>query len=295
MTMAWRLYGMRGWLLALGWMIAPVVANGAPAPRQVRSHTEDRNRLWTLIHDECVPAASRHRYPPSPCVEVDAPHGADGYAVFKDRAGRYQYLVLPVARIMGIESPALWAPDAPNYFADAWATRFYVEAALHTAQPRDVLSLVVNSAEGRSQDQLHIHVDCIRPDVHRILQRLLPTISGQWHPLSESLPPHRHAYQAMWVDGQTLSVNPFKILANALSAGDPMALHSLIVVGAYSGKGKPGFILLSGHADRTRGDHASGDELQDLDCALATHPAHGIGGEITPSEEAYPRHHLGTI
>lgn len=177
-----------------------------------------------------------------------------------DRAGRYQYLVLPLARVSGIESPALQAPDAPNYFADAWAARFYVEAALHASLPRDSLSLVVNSAPGRSQDQSHIHVDCIRPDVRATLRHLLPAITEQWHPLSDPLPPHRHDYQARWVDGETLAVDPFKVLAEALPHGDTMASHSLVVVGAYSPDGHPGFILLSGHADPAQGDRGSGDE-----------------------------------
>ena len=114
-----------GWLLALGWAIAPAAARDASAPSKVRPGVENRNRLWALVHDGCVPAAARNRYPPFPCVEVDtATHGgAAGYAVLKDRAGRYQYLVLPLARVRGIESPALQAPGAPNYFADAWTAR----------------------------------------------------------------------------------------------------------------------------------------------------------------------------
>lgn len=227
---------------------------------------EDRNRLWMLVHDGCAPAAARGIYPPSPCAEVDASHG---YAVFKDRVGRYQYLLLPLARIRGIESPALLAPDAPNYFADAWVARLYVETALHAAQPRDVLSLAVNSAHGRSQDQLHIHIDCIRADVHAALQRLLPTITGHWHPLSRPLPPYQHVYQAMWVDGEALSINPFKALASTLPAGESMASHSLAVVGADSPEGKPGFILLSGHAGPLHEGGGSAEELQDIDCATA--------------------------
>jgi len=209
-----------------------------------------------------------------PCAEVDARGGtAHGYAVLKDRAGRYQYLLLPLARITGIESPALRASDAPHYFADAWAARLYVEAALHAAQPRGVLSLAVNAAVGRSQDQLHIHIDCIRPDVHAALQRLLPTITRQWRQLDDPLPPHRHSYQARWIDGEPLAVDPFRALAEALPVGDSMASHSLLVVDAYSPAGMPGFILLSGHADPAHGDRGSAEELQDLDCAIAARPA----------------------
>jgi CDP-diacylglycerol pyrophosphatase len=275
MTAAGRLRRTCRWLLALGMAVAPATARSASAPAATHPPPEDRHRLWMLVHDECAPAAARHRHPPLPCAEVDITHrGASGYAVLKDRAGRYQYLVLPLARITGIESPALLAPGAPNYFADAWTARLYVEAALHAAQPRDALGLVVNSSQGRSQDQLHIHVDCIRPDVHAALLRLRPVVTGRWRPLPAPLPPNGHAYSARWVDGETLAIDPFKSLAAALPAGDAMARHSLIVVGARSASGKPGFILLSGRVDRRRGDRGNGDELQDLACSIAQRPAH---------------------
>ena len=95
------------------------------------------NILWQLVHDGCAPAARNHQYPPKPCVEVSAPSGRfeRGYAVLKDIRGRSQYLVLPLTRITGIGSPSVRQADAPNYFADAWAARLYVDAALHNALP----------------------------------------------------------------------------------------------------------------------------------------------------------------
>jgi CDP-diacylglycerol pyrophosphatase len=51
-----------------------------------------------------------------------------------------------------------------------------------------------------------------------------------------------------------------------------MASHSLVVVGAYSPQGTPGFILLSGHVDATHGDRGNADDLQDIDCAMAVRP-----------------------
>lgn len=227
-----------------------------------------------MIHDHCGPAARHGTYPPAPCAEViDAATPKRGYVVLKDRVGRSQYLVIPLARIPGIESPALLAPDAPNYFADAWAARLYVEAALHRPLPRDALILAVNSAHGRTQDQLHIHVDCIRADVRNVLARELPSISTPWRTLEQPLPPNAHTYRARWIDGETLAANPFRLLHDALPKDDRMAKHSLVVVGARSTSGEPGFILLSGRADASTGDRGSGDELQDHDCAIAQRAA----------------------
>lgn len=211
----------------------------------------------------------RKQYPPSPCAEVSAPpeHFDLGYAVFKDRAGRYQYLVLPLRRITGIGSPFLLGPDAPNYFADAWTARLYVEAALHKQVPRYDLSLAVNSRYGRTQNQLHIHVDCIRPDVHAVLHRILPDIAGEWKPLPVSL--RGHVYLAKWVDGVTLPVNPFRSLAAELPAGASMAQYGLAMVGAYSPTQKPGFVLLATRADLARRNYGSAEELQDHACTIA--------------------------
>jgi CDP-diacylglycerol pyrophosphatase len=236
-----------------------------------KANPEPRDRLWRQVHDSCAPAAAQGNYPPLPCTEVDATRD---YAVLKDRKGRFQYLVLPLARISGIESPALLAPGTPNYFADAWNARLYVEAAVHHPLPRDALVLIVNSAHGRSQDQLHIHVGCIRPDVRDALRHLLPTLGKHWHSLGQPLPPDAANYLAKWVPGESLSVDPIKSLAAALPTGDRMALHSLAVAGARSVDGTPGFILLSAHVDAANGAPGNSDALQDLDCAIAADSAH---------------------
>ncbi|MDA3913898.1 CDP-diacylglycerol diphosphatase [Oleiagrimonas sp.] len=253
-------------------LLVPIAGTATPW----RHAHADPNVLWHFVHDQCAPKASRGVYPPLPCVEVNLPHNTQqGYVVFKDRAGRYQYLVLPLAHITGIESPELVAPDAPDYVADAWTARMYVEAALHKRVPRDMLGLVVNSARGRSQNQLHIHIDCIAPAVHAELQRLQPGITRHWAMLPIHLPDSMHgrAYMARWIAGATLTVNPFRLLAHALRTGDSMANHSLVVVGARDKQGRPGFILLSTRADPATGNNGNSDNLQDTTCTLASPPS----------------------
>lgn len=229
------------------------------------------NVLWRLVHKGCAPAARHHHYPPRPCAEVWAPpgHFERGYAVLKDIRGRYQYLVLPLARITGIESATLLQPDAPNYFADAWAARLYVAAALHRLVPRDDLSLAVNSEFGRTQNQLHIHVDCIRPGVQRILQRLRARITHRWQPLPQRLMGHR--YLARWVGGRSLAIDPFRALAQALPKGARMGWYGLAVVGAVSPSGRPGFILLATRANMATANRASTEGLQDRACTVVKH------------------------
>jgi len=252
---------------------------------------EDRDALWKKMDQVCVPVAAPGAHPPSPCIRVPGNGAHGGYAIFKDQAGRYQYLVIPLERISGVEDPALQAKRTPNYFARAWDARSYVEAALHGRRPRDQLMLAVNSRYGRSQDQLHIHIDCVRTDVHQVLQRLLPAVGKQWRKLPQPLPPSGHVYDARWVDGESLSVDPFKSLAAALPAGDAMDRHGLAVVGARSPDGRPGFILLSIKATFDHGNRGSAEELEDHECAIAAEPTHTdtftslLGKNHEPSHE----------
>ena len=138
-----------------------------------------------------------------PCALVDLREGdAKGYVVLKDAVGATQSLLIPTAPVSGIESALLLAPQAPNYFADAWRERIYTERAAQHPLPCQTISLAINSAFGRSQNQLHIHIDCIRTDVRAVLQRQLAVIGDSWAPLSEPLIGHN--YRAMRVQADAL-------------------------------------------------------------------------------------------
>lgn len=260
-----------GFTLVLAGLSQAVIADN---PSRESDGTRDRNALWKKVGRVCVPAAISGAHPPSPCIKVPGQGGHGGYVILKDQVGRYQYLVIPLDRISGVEDPALQADRVPNYFARAWDAKRYVEAALHGRRPRDQLMLAVNSRYGRSQDQLHIHIDCVRTDVHEVLQRLLPTLGDQWQKLVRPLPPFGHVYDARWVDGASLSVDPFKSLAATLPAGDAMDFHGLAVVGARSPDGRPGFILLSIKASLDQGNRGSAEELEDHQCAIAGESLH---------------------
>ena len=144
--------------------------------------------LWFIVHDECVSDQLQNQ-DPKPCVQVNLRDGIEkGFAILKDIRGATQVLLIPTARVPGIESPMILAPDAPNYFADAWEARTYIDEALHRTLPRDDFGLAINSAANRSQDQLHIHVDCIRPDVHEALREREASIGNRWAPLMSLYP-----------------------------------------------------------------------------------------------------------
>ena len=220
--------------------------------------------LWRIVHDECVPNQIDH-HDPSPCTLVDL---AGGYVVLKDRVGATQFLVLPTARITGIESAILLTPRAIGYMQDAWSARRFVQARAPAQLMRSDLSLAVNSIYGRSQNQLHIHVDCLRADVRDALARHRAAIGDTWQPFPVALAGHDYIARRLVIpdlDG----VNPFRTLADQVpEAHANMGAYTLVVAGATFA-GKPGFILLADHADLARGDVANGESLQDHSCTVA--------------------------
>lgn len=224
--------------------------------------------LWHIVHDQCVPD-QRQSSRPAPCIEVSLGQGVErGYAVLKDRDGAEQYLVMPTIDVTGIEDARLLARGAPNYFADAWRARTYVDARIGKTMPRQDMAVSVNSPYGRSQDLLHLHVDCLTPRSVAALTADLPRIGARW--TSARFIFEGHPYHAIRLDGDTPTADPFRVLADGMpGASKDMAAWTLILAGATFPGGKPGFVLLAGRADPTHGDFASGEELQDHDCAIA--------------------------
>jgi CDP-diacylglycerol pyrophosphatase len=174
------LIGDARWVaVALGLSVALLSGDAA-------AQASNPNVLWQIVHGQCVPD-QQQQHDPKPCAKVDL---SGGFAVLKDISGASQYLLIPTAQIGGIEDPALLAPLAHNYFADAWQARGFVEKALGRTMPRDTLSLAINSASGRTQDQFHIHIDCIRADVRDTLLRERSNIGWRWTVLKTPLAGH---------------------------------------------------------------------------------------------------------
>ena len=171
--------------------------------------------LWQIVHGQCVPDQVTSGKP-DPCAEVVlVPDEANGHAVLKDRDGATQYLVMPTSLITGIEDARLRAPGATNYFAPAWGVRKLVEARLGAALAREDVSIAVNSIYGRTQDLLHLHVDCIRTDVRDALARAAPRIGYDWSRAPMTLA--GHPYRVVRVDGDDMpEADPSDRLARGL-------------------------------------------------------------------------------
>jgi CDP-diacylglycerol pyrophosphatase len=226
----------------------------------------DRLTLWNIVHGQCAVHAEAGQGP-APCERIDLAHGDDqGVALLKDRVGIAQFLAIPTRRVTGIEDPFVLDPAAPNYFAFAWGARDALAARLGRALPREDVSIAINSSFARSQDQLHLHLDCLDPEVAATLAGNLDSLDDVWRPMAEPL--KGRVYWARRVLSDDLAdVRPLVLLADgAPDAKAHMADESLIAIGATFA-GKPGFALLADRAELTQGGHA--EDLQDHDCAVA--------------------------
>ena len=132
--------------------------------------------------------------------------------------------------------------------------------------PREAVALAINSRWARSQQQFHIHVDCLRPEVAEALRAERETLDGTWRAVP--LPPGGRTYLARRLDFADLAdAEPIKLLAEGVDgAKADMGAWSLAAVGADF-DGKPGFVLLANAFSLAGGGHA--EDLQDHDCAIA--------------------------
>jgi CDP-diacylglycerol pyrophosphatase len=229
------------------------------------SAAEHRNALWrveqTCLVDYKVTGAS------FPCLKVDLSGGIErGYVVLRPPFGTPDTILSPTKKIAGIEDPSLQAVDAPNYFEDAWNARTFLSDK--TARPlgRDDVGLAVNSQYARTQDQLHIHLDCISRDVKKTLQAIQPRLSqSRWVRLSE--PIRGQLYWARRIAQESLAgINPFRIVAQGIpSANKNMGRLTIVVVGTVSIEGGGAFILLAAASEF---DPPAGDDLLDHSCSM---------------------------
>src|SRR5579862_2608955 len=172
----------------------------------------DPDALWKIVSEKCVPNEQQHGQP-APCAAVDLGDGSHGgYVVLKDLVGDTQYLLMPAAKVTGIEDPQILAPGAPNYFADAWAERQFTVTAAKRDLPRDDLSLAINSVYGRTQNQLHIHIDCVTPAVRDALAKNIAALGDKWASFPVKLAGHEYRAMRLGQDGLD-RVNVFQRIA----------------------------------------------------------------------------------
>ncbi len=200
--------------------------------------------LWILVNARC-----NQGWAPLPLIQCFPERGE---ALLRDQCGGTRFLLVALARRTGVESPELLRDDEPDYFADAWIERERVIAASdRRAAGSDELGLAINSRWGRSEDQLHIHIDFVRPDVRAAIK--------QWEREGDARAPIEifgHAYRIVHQAGFGRPT-PFQ---QAAATGDALAQRERQTIAAV-GDGASGIYLLFGQADPGGPDRGHGEEI----------------------------------
>jgi CDP-diacylglycerol pyrophosphatase len=216
-----------------------------------------RDGLWRVVHGVCSPI-SRFTGLPTPCLAVDHERG---FATVRAPDEATHIIITPLVRVAGVESPSLLRKGAPNYWADAWSERHWVEEAAGRPLDWSDIGMAINSRAGRSQDQLHIHVDCVIPQLKPELARAARGRKG-WFELD--LRPWSGRYHARWLSAKELDRNIFRMTALEIAHGrDNMAGETIAVIGLDEPRSGRGFVLLAAND----GGHA--EDLLDHQCHLA--------------------------
>lgn len=202
------------------------------------------NTLWLLVDAGC-----NQGWAPVPYLHCYPEHGD---AVLKDRCGATHFLLIPLARRTGVESPELLRDDEPDYFGDAWAARDRVIDASGRSEVRaDELGLAINSRWGRSQGQLHIHIDFVRAEVRDAI--------AQWQRQGASAPSlslFGHTYRIVHV-ATLRQPSPFQRAAAATDTLQQREMNTIAVIGDSSS----GFTVLFGRADPNGTDRGHSEEI----------------------------------
>lgn len=240
---------MRAGAQALSWVLCLALGLGGCA----RNPEPADLAIWRIVDQGCnggQAAAGQAVQRPRRDLQCDT---ARGYAILKDRCGATHFLLIPTMRRLGVESPELQAAEEPNYFALAWEQRDRSVAALGGAAPADAdVALAINSRYGRSQTQLHIHIDFLRPQVRAALRTLTVPVGAH---TTIDLMGHHYRVDHL----ESLASSAFVQAAREWGAQTLEERARLTLAVAADGAG--GFFLLSDRADLASLDRGHAEEL----------------------------------
>ena len=199
-----------------------------------------RMYLWNKVVQNCLSGK-----PSQNCLQVQ-PKGANYVIYFETK----DILLIPTVLISGIEfnipdlQPSFFLP---NFWDDAalWA-HYYIP---HVTGEQ-WLGLAINSANSRSQDQLHMHLCTLAPAVESAIKNHILEINASWHPTPFLNLVSTHMYNAMQV--QDLTRNPFSLVFNNAPGSPPGSAdvrhkadtNMLVAVRRLLGGGPPYFYVL---------------------------------------------------
>ncbi|WP_066641412.1 CDP-diacylglycerol diphosphatase [Bordetella sp. H567] len=289
--LAWALPLALGGALAMAAAVAEESEPGAasrPVPGPGWAVMDRRGVLWTVVRQCVANAPARGAQgggPPDGTDEVSRPNACArvdpqaGYVVLKDHspAKPYAFLLLPTDRVTGIEDSRLWVTGGTNYWRAAYANWRYVEKVLKRPLRRTQVGFAANSIYGRTQDQLHIHISCIRPDVAATLADHIGTLSDRHWTWLPPMAGKSYRYRALLTDDAALArTDPVRLLAGDVYPRGSMLPHTLFMAPVTLPDGRQGFAFLDSEADQdvrqghgtAAGNHGASEELLDDSCAI---------------------------
>jgi len=237
-------------------ILLSVVITGACMPLEAFAISfKERDALWKVVEDLCLPLHQTLGLS-LPCLDVDKKRG---FAVIRAPGDETRIIIVPTAKIEGVESAALLRDDTPNFWSLAWGERNRVIASAPRSLAWNDIGMAINSSASRTQDQLHIHVDCVDPRLKRALAVQTNRLSKNWSNLN--LQPWAGSYRVKRIAAEDLQRSVFQMVAREVpGARSRMGMQSIGVVGFVGGTGNLGFVVLV----NGRGGHA--EELLDHKC-----------------------------
>jgi CDP-diacylglycerol pyrophosphatase len=238
----------------------------------------ERGALWQVVR-ACV-ADQRLTGSPFPCLEVDLTGGEEQGSVVLRQPFPRDTILAPTRRIIGVEDPFLYSPEAPNYFAAAWRARTFLDGADGKPPERDRIALAVNSRIARNQDQLHIHIGCLVPPARNAVQAIAPRLRiGEWAQVGAVVP--HSMFWGLRIQGADLAaVQPFRLAADYLADKARNRADIMIVVAATRVAGDDEFLILATYAHAPHSWWVFGaEDLLDPSCSTAS----DLPGEAAPS------------
>ena len=196
-----------------------------------------RDALWSVVRT-CDSAKASVGLS-LPCLDIR--ESPDGYrvALLRPPLPRTHLLVVPLTRTPGIESPELRGRAGGAYLSMAWDARNLAREDLGPI-PWGNAGMAINSAGNRSQDQLHIHVDCLTPQAKASLTRTAAPLGKEWRVL----------WRGVWarlVRGEDLrAADPLGAMIEQLPLGPPgRSSLNFGVAGIEWSRGHRGYVLLA--------------------------------------------------
>jgi CDP-diacylglycerol pyrophosphatase len=197
-----------------------------------------------------------------PCLAVDlGDKNRPGTAVLRAPGQPTHTVVMPTAAVVGLEAPPLQQAPGNAYWKAALAARSYVVSTLKGGLSVEQVGIAVNAENGRTQDQLHIHLDCIKPNVRAALQRHSHRLREAWIGFPVRL--ERSYFMARRIDAAEVnSFNPFAALMQLPGREPDLRMTSFAIIpDAHTDRSK-NFIMLAYRAPK-----AHAEMLLDHSCA----------------------------